>query len=728
LAANLAAGELAINIVDGKLYYENNSGVVTLLASAAGASGDVVGPASATDNAVARFDGTTGKLIQNGVVIIGDTGAVTGVTDLTASGSVTLSGGTANGVTYLNGSKVLTSGSALTYNGSTFKVAGTDATLIAGFSGTTKGVRIETSATGTSISGVDSSLVTSFQPLDLNGSYVAFSTSQTERMRLSTLGLAIGTGGITAGYLLDVRGGATEVVGNFISTGTTAYTPTAYNGSKARIIISGGSATGSINGIQYTTSGANENFFGTVQESGGAGAFVWQGYNGLAYLEKMRISAIGNVGIQNNNPSRPLSVRAFGATGSAADFNGSDVLMDGAGQFDLIIGDGGVAYMSLTTTDNATALKVRNYTGNSDIAVFERATGNVGIGESNPLSRLHVSGGRSYLFSGDSYGLVLAQTTAQAAYLYIGSNPSGNLIISDTIGTERVTVTQAGNLGINTANTTSPVTPQTWLDVRGPNIAIGVTALETAQGQAFIGTSDEWGQNIGGTLALGGGQNSGTLTATYASISGRRESSLGYIYTGYMQFGVSDGTNVVERARIDSSGNLLVNTTTTGAFFDGKITSYSPNTYAPFCGKQGESAASCTVLWNAGTTGDNIFEYFVTEATPTVRGTITYNRAGGLVAYNTTSDYRAKDISGPVTGSGALIDSIPVYMGTMKGATQERPMFIAHETPSYAHTGEKDAVDENGNPKYQQMDASALIPVMWAELQSLRKRLADAGI
>jgi hypothetical protein len=42
-------------------------------------SGDVVGPASATDNAVARFDTTTGKLIQNSVVTVGDTGAVSGV-------------------------------------------------------------------------------------------------------------------------------------------------------------------------------------------------------------------------------------------------------------------------------------------------------------------------------------------------------------------------------------------------------------------------------------------------------------------------------------------------------------------------------------------------------------------------------------------------------------------------------------------------------------------------
>lgn len=43
-------------------------------------SGDVVGPSSATDNAIARFDLATGKLIQNSVVTVSDTGAIAGVT------------------------------------------------------------------------------------------------------------------------------------------------------------------------------------------------------------------------------------------------------------------------------------------------------------------------------------------------------------------------------------------------------------------------------------------------------------------------------------------------------------------------------------------------------------------------------------------------------------------------------------------------------------------------
>ena len=56
----------------------------TITNTSPSAGGDVAGPSSATDNAVARFDTTTGKLIQNSLVIVDDTGSVTGVNALTA--------------------------------------------------------------------------------------------------------------------------------------------------------------------------------------------------------------------------------------------------------------------------------------------------------------------------------------------------------------------------------------------------------------------------------------------------------------------------------------------------------------------------------------------------------------------------------------------------------------------------------------------------------------------
>lgn len=79
-AGNLANGELAINIADGKLYYKDSGGVVKLLASSAGSAGDVVGPASATANAIALFNGTTGKLIKDSATLL-PSGSLVGTTD-----------------------------------------------------------------------------------------------------------------------------------------------------------------------------------------------------------------------------------------------------------------------------------------------------------------------------------------------------------------------------------------------------------------------------------------------------------------------------------------------------------------------------------------------------------------------------------------------------------------------------------------------------------------------
>jgi hypothetical protein len=101
-AGNLADGELAINTLDEKLYFKNSAGTVKLLASSAGAAGDVVGPASATNNALAAFDGTTGKLIKN--------------VSLTAN-NVLLGNGTGAPLVVAPG----TAGNVLTSNGTTWQ-------------------------------------------------------------------------------------------------------------------------------------------------------------------------------------------------------------------------------------------------------------------------------------------------------------------------------------------------------------------------------------------------------------------------------------------------------------------------------------------------------------------------------------------------------------------------------------------------------------------------------
>ena len=79
--------------VNGTLVYNSTTGAINSYESDAwGAigSGDVVGPATSTNNAIARFDLATGKLLQNSGIIINDTDDISGVHGLTSTAHIDL--------------------------------------------------------------------------------------------------------------------------------------------------------------------------------------------------------------------------------------------------------------------------------------------------------------------------------------------------------------------------------------------------------------------------------------------------------------------------------------------------------------------------------------------------------------------------------------------------------------------------------------------------------------
>jgi hypothetical protein len=69
-------GEIAINTYDGLAYIKKNVGGVESVVPLGGGSGsgDVIGPSVATDNAIARFDGASGKFIKNSTATLDDSG------------------------------------------------------------------------------------------------------------------------------------------------------------------------------------------------------------------------------------------------------------------------------------------------------------------------------------------------------------------------------------------------------------------------------------------------------------------------------------------------------------------------------------------------------------------------------------------------------------------------------------------------------------------------------
>jgi hypothetical protein len=94
--------------------------------------------------------------------------------------------------------------------------------------------------------------------------------------------------------------------------------------------------------------------------------------------------------------------------------------------------------------------------------------------------------------------------------------------------------------------------------------------------------------------------------------------------------------------------------------------------------------------------------------------------------YNTSSDYRLKDNPQLITNGLATINQIKPVTFTWKSDGSSGEGFIAHELQQVvprAVTGEKDAVDSEGKPQYQGVDASKLVPFLVSAIQELKTKV-----
>jgi hypothetical protein len=182
---------------------------------------------------------------------------------------------------------------------------------------------------------------------------------------------------------------------------------------------------------------------------------------------------------------------------------------------------------------------------------------------------------------------------------------------------------------------------------------------------------------------------------------------------------VAIGTGGSERMRIDSSGNLLKNTTSTistGSNTDTGI-QLSANNQAIFMASGGPAV----LIARNGSTGEVV--RFGNQGTGDV-GSIDVTTSS--TSYTTSSDYRLKENVQPMTGALAKVAALKPVTYTWKADGSDGEGFIAHELAEVVPdcvTGDKDAVDADGNPIYQGVDTSFLVATLTAAIQELKAEL-----
>jgi hypothetical protein len=261
------------------------------------------------------------------------------------------------------------------------------------------------------------------------------------------------------------------------------------------------------------------------------------------------------------------------------------------------------------------------------------------------------------------------------------------------LGSKRLSLSAEGNLGLG-------VVPSAWGST-WKSMQIGIVGSIAAQTNttAIHVSSNEY-INSGGTSTY----IAGDFAGKYRQISGQHSWYVAPSGTAGQPISFSQAMT------LDASGNLLVGTTS--ALFGVNASIQANSNGKPYAGIFSRPGAGALILFGENGVG-GVGTIAVTTST---------------TSYNTSSDYRLKNITGPVSDSGAYIDSLKPVQGTWKADGSTFVGLIAHEAQEASRTNVATGTKDGDEMQGMDYSSAEIIANLIAEIQSLRQRLATAGI
>jgi hypothetical protein len=442
----------------------------------------------------------------------------------------------------------------------------------------------------------------------------------------------------------------------------------------------------------------------------------------------------GNIYLTNSSASASQVREVFNYINPSASVSSSNGINFGFRQSDTFPGRGASIRMFQNGTsdgggDASTAIGFWTYNLGSDNGVERmRLTGTgLGIGTTAPNSVLQVN-------SGTNLGGLLIGFNSGSSNFY-----DADLQVFRTgNGTERARIDSSGRLLVGTSSARSNFsgtdTPQ--FQVEGTTFNTSTISVASASslgggnielagtGTATVGNTGTVSNNgyLGSIHFLGG---DGTNLRKGAAIDCQVDGTPGTNdMPGRLVFSTTaDGAaSPTERMRITNEGNVSIGTTGS----EGRITIVGDNCGGYIGAITNQNNSNCNpahgLIFRAGQNGSSSGSNFFSFRRPddTVLGSISQNGASS-VAYNTSSDYRLKENISPLTDAIYRISQLkPSQFNFITEPGKTVDGFIAHEAQEVVPecvTGDKDAVDDDGNPIYQGIDQSKLVPLLTAALQ-----------